>query len=428
MTALLEHPPTPVTAPIRTPVRAPAPTADRRDLFIDALRVIGISVVVLEHWSMPVLSYDGGRITAGNALSAPGAWALTWLIQVMPLVFFAGGAANAISFRRGGRPAAAWPAVRLRRLAWPVLALAAVWIPLPHVLLSLGVPAQPVDLGARLVGQLLWFLAAYLVAVMLTPLMLRAHDRYGALVPVAFALAAGATDAVRFAGGVEWLGYPNVVFVWIAVHQFGVLYASGRLTRPALLAAGGFGAAALLVAYGPYPGSMIGMPGAPVSNMAPPTLALLAVAAGQVGLAVLLRPWIVRLPWGRVLDWAGPRIMSVYLWHMPALVLVTGVVVVGLGIDTPVPGSLGWLAGWPLWLAVLGAVLYLLLRCVARFERAPALPYGRPRWSGALVSAGLVAAGVLTLTVAGFATGFAPILAVVAIVGGLLRTAPTANP
>ncbi|PZG31632.1 acyltransferase [Spongiactinospora gelatinilytica] len=427
MTILLDRPETSVRSP--APARRPAarPAAEHRDVFIDALRVFGISVVVLEHWSMPLLSYDGTRITAGNALSAPGVWVLTWIIQVMPLVFFAGGAANSISFGRFTGGPAAWPAIRLRRLAWPVLALAAVWIPLPHVLLSMGVPVQPVELGARLVGQLLWFLAVYVIAVVVTPLMVRAHERYGWLVPAALAAATAATDAVRFASGQEWLGYPNIVFVWLAVHQAGVMYAAGRVTRPALLAVGGFGAAALLVAYGPYPGSMIGMPGAGMSNMAPPSLALLAVAAGQIGLVNLLRPWIVRLPWRRVLGWASPRMMTIYLWHMPALVIVTGVVVVGAGVGTPAPGGAAWLAGWPLWLGLLGMVLYGLLRCFARFERVPGLPYGKAGWTGTLVSAGLVGAGLLALTVRGFATGLAPVLAVLAIVGGLLLTVPSAD-
>ena len=71
------------------------------------------------------------------------------------------------------------------------------------------------------------------------------------------------------------------------------------------MAAGGFGAAALLVAFGPYPGSMIGLPGAGMSNMAPPTLAILAVSVGQIGLATLLRPWLLRLP-GSTARWPGP--------------------------------------------------------------------------------------------------------------------------
>ncbi|NRQ37152.1 acyltransferase [Nonomuraea sp. NN258] len=422
MTVLLDRPVTP-TAPAAAPPRRTA----TRDPFIDLLRVAGMALIVLQHWTIPVLTYDQGRLTTGNALSTPGVWAVTWISQVMPLVFFAGGAANAISFRRAPGGAPRWLAARLRRLAWPLLPLAAVWIPLPHVLLTLGVPAQPLAVGSRLTGQLLWFLAVYLIAVTATPYALRLHERFGVRVPLALGAAAVLTDVARFSTGVDALGYLNVVFVWMAVHQLGFWYAEGRLRLTGLLALGGFGAGALLVTFGPYPGSMIGLPGAAVSNMAPPTLAMLAVGLGQIGLAVLLRPWLLRLPTGRLLAWAGPRIMTVYLWHMPALFVVTGVVVVGLGIDTPTPGSAFWLAGWPLWFGLLALVLWPLVRTFARFENPPALPYGRSGWGGMLGAAGLVGAGVLTLTVVGFAPGGWPFLAVIALIGGLLATGPRAQ-
>ncbi|MEU0572712.1 acyltransferase family protein, partial [Nonomuraea sp. NPDC005983] len=314
--------------------------------------------------------------------------------------------------------------VRLRRLAWPLLPLAAVWIPLPHLLLELGVPPQPLETGAKLTGQLLWFLAVYVIAVVSTPYLLGLHARHGLRVPAALAAGAVLTDVARFSTGVEPLGYLNIVFVWLVVHQLGFLYAEGRLTRPWPLAIGGFGTAALLVAFGPYPGSMIGLPGAEVSNMAPPTLAMLAVAAGQIGLATLLRPWILRLRTDGLLAWAGPRVMTVYLWHMPALFAVTGVVVVGLGLDTPAPGSLGWFAGWPLWFGLLCLVMWPLLKGFARFEEPPALPYGKATWGSSLGAAVLVGGGLLMLTVAGFAPGWTPVVATVAILGGLLATGP----
>ncbi|MEQ4719206.1 acyltransferase [Nonomuraea sp. B19D2] len=421
MTVLLDRPIAPVE---QRPRRTAGARTAVRDPFIDLLRVFGMALIVFQHWTIPVLTYDGGRLATGNALSTPGVWVVTWLSQVMPLVFFAGGAANAISFgRSGGRPQR-WLAARLRRLAWPLLPLAAVWIPLPHVLLTLGVPEQPLEVGARLTGQLLWFLAVYLIAVTATPLALRLHERYGVLVPLSLAAGAVLTDVVRFSSGFDALGYLNVVFVWMAVHQLGFFYAEGRLRRPWALAVGGFGVAALLVAYGPYPGSMIGLPGAEVSNMAPPTLAMLAVGVGQIGLAALLRPWLVRLNTERVLAWAGPRIMTVYLWHMPALFAVTGVVVVLLGIDTPRPGSAFWLAGWPLWFGLLCLVMWPLLKGFARFEAPPALPYGQAGWGGTLAAVVLVGGGVLTLTIGGFAPGGGPFLAVLALLGGLLMTAP----
>ncbi|MGV9378262.1 acyltransferase family protein [Nonomuraea sp. NPDC003707] len=422
MTVLLDRP----TAAPAAPSRAGTRTAVR-DPFIDLLRVFGMALIVFQHWTIPVLTYDGGRLTTGNALSTPGVWVVTWISQVMPLVFFAGGAANAISFARADKGAQRWLATRLRRLAWPLLPLAAVWIPLPHVLLTLGVPPQPLETGARLTGQLLWFLAVYLIAVTVTPYALRLHERYGLRVPAALAAGAVLTDVVRFSTGLEALGYLNIVFVWLAVHQLGFFYAEGRLRRPWALAIGGYGAAALLVAYGPYPGSMIGLPGAEVSNMAPPTLAMLAVGIGQIGLVTLLRPWLLRLRTGRLLAWASPRIMTVYLWHMPALFAVTGVVVVLLGIDTPRPGSAFWLAGWPIWFGLLCLVMWPLLKGFHRYETPPALPYGKGGWGGTLASVALIGGGVLTLTVGGFAPGGGPFLAVLALLGGLLLTAPRAR-
>jgi hypothetical protein len=161
--------------------------------------------------------------------------------------------------------------------------------------------------------------------------------------------------------------------------------------------------------------------------MAPPTLAMLAVSAGQIGLAMLLRPWLVRLPAGRLLAWAGPRIMTAYLWHMPALFAVTGVVVVLFGVDTPAPGSAFWLAGWPIWFGMLCLVMWPLMKGFARFETPPALPYAKGGWGAALPATVLVGAGVLTLTVIGFAPGGGPFLAVLALLGGLLMTAPKAR-
>ncbi|MEV7011516.1 acyltransferase family protein [Streptosporangium sp. NPDC051022] len=403
-----------------------APPPPGRDPFIDVLRVFGMALVVLQHWSMPVLSFAGGRISTGNALATGWGWAITWISQVMPLVFFAGGAANAIGWRaavRRGEAFPSWLAVRLRRLMSPVVPLAAVWIPLPHLLLAVGMPEQPVITASRLAGQLLWFLAVYLVVVAVTPRMLRLNMVYGWRVPAALAAGAVVVDIARFGTGLEVVGFLNVGLVWLAVHQLGFLYADGRLTRPWTMALAGYGLAAALVVFGPYPGSMIGMPGAAVSNMAPPTVALLAVGIGQIGLATALRPWIVGVArWpgvSRMLGWAGTRMMTVYLWHMSALFVVTAVVVVGLGVSTPEPGTSAWLSGWPHWLLVLALALWPLLRGFARFEVAGR---GAPYRGGAVriaVATALAGAGVLTLTVMGFVPGLVSLTGAGLLLAGL---------
>ena len=383
----------------------PPSVPGRRDTFLDVIRAGAIVAVVGQHWLMPVLSYSDGRIATGNALATPG-WALfTWLSQVMPLVFFAGGAANLISLRRA-QSTRDWLSSRITRLLMPVLPLAAVWLGVPVLLRDLGVPDQPLQVAGAIAGQLLWFLAVYLVTILATPLLAVAHRRWGLAVPAVFAGLAVLVDVVRFTGFGPF-GYLNALLVWPAVHQLGFHYVDGRFTRRAAvpMLVGGFGVTALLVACGPYPASMIGMPGAPVSNMSPPTAVLLSLAVGQIGLMLLLRPYLTafaaRPAAGKALSWLGSRFMSVYLWHMPALIAVAGVTVLGLGYATPEPGSLRWFAAAPGWLALAAAVLIALLRVFGRFEtrRFPASAANTPQ----LVTAGLLgSAGLLGLAALGF--------------------------
>ena len=302
-----------------------------RDRFLDVVRAGAILAVIAQHWVMPVLSYSGGHLATGNALATPGWWVVTWLSQVMPLVFFAGGAANLISLSRAGSPRQ-WLAARIRRLMVPVLPLMAVWLVMPDFLRGLGVPPQPLQVASAIAAQLLWFLAVYVLVVLLTPLMVAAHRRWGLKVPLVMAVAGVLVDVARF-NDFGYIGYANAVFVWVAVHQLGFHYVEGRLgslTRRAALSlsAAGFGITALMVAFGPYPASMIGMPGAPVSNMSPPTVLLAFLAVGQIGLLLAFRPQLNALAErpgiGNALSWLGARFMSVYLWHMPALIVVAG--------------------------------------------------------------------------------------------------------
>ncbi|GAB2766101.1 acyltransferase family protein [Amycolatopsis magusensis] len=386
-------------------------TRPKRDLFLDVVRAAAIAGVVGQHWLMPVLGYADGRLATGNALATPGWWVITWLSQVMPLVFFAGGAANLISLN-AATSSRDWLAARVQRLLLPALPLFMVWLVVPELLRAFGIPEQPLEVAGAIAAQLLWFLAVYLVTVLVTPLMAAAHRRWGLRVPVVMAVAGVLVDVARF-NDLGLIGYANAVFVWLAVHQIGFLYADGRLgslgRRGALtMSAAGFGVTALMVAFGPYPASMIGMPGAPVSNMSPPSVLLAALAVGQIGLLLALRPaigrWAVRPPVAAALRWLGPRFMSVYLWHMPALVVVAGVSVLGFGYRTPEPGSLAWLVAAPLWLAATGLVLAGLLRVFARFE-VRKLDGGPIAPTAQLVPAGLVASGgLLGLAATGFTT------------------------
>ncbi|MEU5260447.1 acyltransferase [Amycolatopsis sp. NPDC021455] len=381
-----------------------------RDRFLDVVRAGAILAVIAQHWIMPVLSYSDGRLATGNALATPGWWIVTWLSQVMPLVFFAGGAANLISFRRADTTRK-WLAGRIRRLMVPVLPLVAVWLVMPDFLRGLGVPPQPVQVASAIAAQLLWFLAVYVLVVLLTPVMVAAHRRWGLKVPLVMAVAGVLVDVARF-NDFGYVGYLNAVFVWVAVHQLGFHYVEGRLgtltRRGALtLSAAGFGITALLVAFGPYPASMIGMPGAPVSNMSPPTVLLAFLAVGQIGLLLAFRPQLnalaARPVAGDALGWLGARFMSVYLWHMPALIVVAGVTVYGLGYQTPEPGTVFWFVMAPAWFAVCGLVLLGLLRLFAHFEMRRDTAAVTVRMPQLVVAGLMISGGLLGLAAHGFA-------------------------
>ena len=74
---------------------------DERDPFIDLLRVACMAIVVLGHWTTTTVVWESDAVRSVNALAViPATHPATWLLQVMPLVFFAGGFANAVSRRR----------------------------------------------------------------------------------------------------------------------------------------------------------------------------------------------------------------------------------------------------------------------------------------------------------------------------------------
>jgi fucose 4-O-acetylase-like acetyltransferase len=411
-------------------------TPPQRDRFIDVLRVFAIAAIVAQHALMPVLSYDRGVLTAENSLAAPGGWAITWISQVMPLIFFAAGAAAAGSIRRRldstqKYRTSTWVAERITRLAVPVLPLAAVWVLLPHILIAAGVAPQPVEMGAELVGRLLWFLAAYTVLIALTPVLRRLADRWAGREVIALAGAAIAIDVVRFGwlGGADWIGYANVALVWGAVYQAGVAYGNGAFrqltSRRALMwSAVGFAVTALAVLAGPYSASMIGMPGEPLSNMNPPTAVLLGIAVGQLGLALacrdVLATWGQLRPVASALDYVSARAMTIYLWHTPAVVLVAGVATIGFGYATPEPFGAAWRSHAPLWVAAVVAILAIAVHVFSRFERRPRRRPAPVPPVLAAVALALVSAGLLAWTVAGFAPSSAsPLVALVAVAAGV---------
>jgi hypothetical protein len=120
---------------------------------------------------------------------------------------------------------------------------------------------------------------------------------------------------------------------------------------------------AALVAWAGYPASMVGVPGAAVSNLNPPTLAAVTFGVAQCGLALLLREPLRRVL-RRPVAWAAVALvnlsaMTIFLWHQTALMATTATALLAgrlPGLHT-VPDHYGWVAERLLWLPVFALAL-----------------------------------------------------------------------
>jgi hypothetical protein len=373
----------PVRPPVTFAERVSAATAPDRDRFIDAVRAGSLLIVVLGHWLMATVVVQDDHIAGANALtSIPALQLATWLLQVMPLFFIAGGFSNITvwrSLRRRGVGYSEYLQGRFVRLLRPTLVFVLFWhLALPAAA-ALGMSQDRVDVIGLLLGQPLWFLGVYVAMTALAPAMASWHAASPRIVLATLVVGAIIVDWFRLGRGMESIGYINLAIVWLFAQQLGFLYADGylaRLTRRTLwvTVAGSFGTLVVLTSWGPYPVSMVGLPDE-TSNMTPPTICLLVLAVAQTAIAMLIRNrvsrWLQRpAPWAAVVRFASMA-MTVYLWHL-SLLVIAFLALFGLGIDPPVAGSGLWWLTRPFWLLGLALVLFLFATLLAPLER------GRP--------------------------------------------------
>jgi len=419
-----------------------AQTPGDRNRYVDFLRAISILVVVTGHWLIAAMYYRDGTLEPGEILALqPGTQWLTWLFQVMPIFFIVGGYANAVSLEGAGRRNvgyAGWLVTRLNRLVTPLLVLLLGWAMLAAILYFSGVSGSVTRLASRAALIPTWFLAIYIVIVVLAPVSYAAWRRFGFASFWVLVAAAAAVDAAFFLAGLEWLGWSNYLWVWLAVHHLGYAWRDGRIGGPGRLlgcAALGVAALGLLIFAGPYPLAMVGSPDEDLSNTLPPKITLLALAAVQFGLLLA-----IEAPMRRVLSrlrvWAATvlvngMIMTIYLWHLTVLVIVVALAYLAGGFGLRIePASPEWWLTRPLWIAVLYVLLLPVALLLARFERrsrpADAPVPSAPRQ---VVGAVLLCFGVALLALFGFGNSPLPLLDIAAFVmaiagawiSGLLR-------
>jgi hypothetical protein len=387
-----------------------AATPGTRDRYIDLLRVASLGTVVAGHWLMAAVTDDG----IGNLLAVvPELQLLTWALQVMPVFFFVGGFSHALSYRslRRRHPDRSVYSVflrgRLQRLLRPTMAFVLVWGAAALLVQLLGGGGGMTGVALRLVTQPLWFIGIYLAMVAFTPPLLKLHERFGWGAFGALLGAAAAVDVLRFAAHVPFVEFLNFAFVWLAVHQLGFLRADGRIRMPAVLAATGLAAAAALVAFGPYPLSMVGMPGEKISNMAPPTLALLFHGLWLVGAVELLRGpggrFVRRARVWRGVVAANGVAMTAFLWHLTAMLGVCGAMIAA-GLPLRAPASAAWWAQAPLRIAAAAGLTALLVAAFRRFERPVRSAVTPVPGTGPIAAVGITLClfGILGLSMVGF--------------------------
>jgi fucose 4-O-acetylase-like acetyltransferase len=366
-----------------------------RDLAIDFARFVCLALVVVGHCMMtsPVLHPDGTVSTVNTLAEQDWFEPVIWVFMVMPLFFVAGGITGAQSWRRmqaRGGSGFEFIQSRLLRLVRPAAALLAVmFVGLWGALLA-GVDPQVVQLLASGAGMPLWFLAAYLAAQLNIPLLVRLHQRAPWLTLMALLTLVVAVDCFR--GAFPTFAYINMVFVWCAVQQLGFFLADGWLERWSPSQLVGLVAASnllmlVLVMLGLYRDNML-------VNLNPPNLSLFLLGISQAAVLQLSRPLLNALaafPWiRRAVEVAGRHAITVYLWHLPLLAAMTGLLLL---TDFPLPAS-GTAAWW--WsrpLVFLGVVL-LLLPAVLMFGRLEERPtpamHSRGRAPAAVVTAVVV--------------------------------------
>lgn len=353
-----------------SPTEVAAATPANRDRAIDVIRIVSLVGVVLGHTIMATSTIRNGEFVWDNLLSAsPVLQALTWILQIMPLFFFAGAAACVDSWAPG-MSWGGWLMQRCTRLYRPVFFYLALW----GVALAVLHGVLPPHIYEPLAGlsiQLLWFLGAYVLVLATTPMLARITTTARVAVSVGAIYGFIALiDIVRLnIGGLTELGYLNLV-VWIIPAILGVAYRRRLLTgRAALITAATMLAVNLLLLWlGPYELSLVGLHGQHLPNMTPPSLLLAGHTIMLCTLAIAAAPAIKRWAQRPRVWWlvaiGNSGAMTLYLWHMPAL-LGMNLAFDALGHPRYDPGAPGFVElsiVQVLLMVVLVGVLFVALR------------------------------------------------------------------
>ena len=168
----------------------------------------------------------------------------------------------------------------------------------------------------------------------------------------------------------------------------------------------GLGVLVGLTEVGPWPHSLVGVPGQVVSNTEPPHLPLVALAAFQFGGIMLIEGRLARLLAGSHL-WTvtvlvNGMIMTIFLWHSTVMMLSfgSGIWLGGIGLEV-IPGTSAWWWTRLAWVAVFAVALLPVVGVFSRFERPSTREALSPAPWRMVLGSGFVVVGLALLASGG---------------------------
>ncbi|PPK68954.1 hypothetical protein V5P93_001324 [Actinokineospora auranticolor] len=380
-----------------------------RAAYLGFLRVAALSAIVLAD---TVLAFAPLLGLSGAAL-----WPMTWLLQLVPLFFFAGGDSNLLAWKAAVADGYGYGGYLAGRVCWlirPVLALVTAWLVVPLSLDLLDTPDAGIDAFGRLIAQPLWLLGLYLLVVGATPVMHWLHRKLPVATPAAQALTVaglglfGSGTTAAYAGGIVLAA----LFGQLSFHYADGAFDAVPRQALALVGAGALGGLVLLTGVGGHTRELIAEP-AGTASFVPSALGVLLLGLAQVCLVVAPRAARVRLVAHGGLARAVCRVrsapMTLYLVYLCAMLLVAGLIGAAGTAGLPTT-AVDWLVrpSTLLALALLGVptvLVYLLFEWRARHEPDGERPDRPPvsRWDpvAAAVGTGYGALGVIGFAVSG---------------------------
>lgn len=350
-------------------------TTGHRDRSIDAIRALSLVLVVLGHTVMGIVYWGEDQLVLGNLLAIDSRlhW-LTWVFQIMPLFFIAGGAANYLSLKSKEITYSTWLWKRISRLLSPTLTYLVIMLSIGFIFTRF-LSESFMQIYLMMVTQLLWFLGVYIICTALFPLIIRLPRIVSIL---ALSSAVVSVDIARFRW-VETVGILNFLFVWLLIMYVGTLFVNPLPLRINVICAALVLIIELfLVLNDIYPVSLVGLPTETFSNVAPPSV--LIALHGVLFLFILstFKPAILRIcdnprVWGSVVS-VNVGAMTVYLWHIP-MIMAVAIALEFLGLspatilngNVVLPGSGFWYLTIVYWVLALLAV-YLFVQVIWPLE------------------------------------------------------------